>query len=150
MNVKVYIYSTLLLATFVFSGIRPVRCEDAAPDAAREEEEAKEEDKKAAENDSNQESAVKGKVALMPLEDGGAIPTVAGILQGTLTHSGEKSQTISVLLKLKDPKAQRELLAKLGNKEIQLRGYFRNARKYLIVTDIDIDPAVPPAPQEGL
>lgn len=125
-----------------------VKAEDS--EAAREAEEAKEEAKKAVDDDTEQETGLKGKVAIGALESDGAIPIIAGTFQGVLTSSGEKGHPCTVLLKLTDPKRQYATLVKVGTKEVQLRGFFRNAKKYLLVSDVDLDAQIPPAPQEGL
>jgi hypothetical protein len=129
------IYLLVLTALAVFAYMPRVHAE------SDDEREAKEAEEEAKNDDFLKEVSVKGRVTLEPLEDG-KIPTVAGTVVG---KDGK-----SYLLKLKDPKVQREKIVKAGAKDVLLIGFLRNKEKYLIVSTVNPEPAVPPAPQEGL
>ena len=150
MNFKtsgIYFSGMIALCALAFLSPASIHAEDS--EAEKEAEEAKAEAQKAVDDDTEQETGLKGKVAVNALESDGSIPIIVGTFQGVLTSSGEKGQPCSVLLKLTDPKRQYATLVKVGVKEVQLRGFFRNAKKYMLVSDVDLDAQIPPAPQEG-
>ncbi len=126
----------LFLAAFAFYAYAP-----RAHAESEDEREAKEAEEESKNDDFLKEVSVKGRVTLAPLEDG-KIPTVVGTI---VSKDGK-----SYFLKLKDPKIQREKIVKAGNREVLLIGFLRNKEKYLVVSTVDPQPAVPPPPQEGL